>query len=134
MEVDHQPNDVIRREERAPFALPSLTKLKEIVCGAVDSGLVTWSKRFQSRCRLHQISTVDAVNVIRSGRVVDMPHYDLGRRAWRIHLEDAVDGLKLIVDVALGCEDDFRDAPRVEIVTASFRKGRGRQEVADWSK
>jgi hypothetical protein len=120
-------------QPRAPFALPSLSGLKEVIRRAADLGCVTWSRRFQARCRLHHFSTIDAVNIIREGRIVNVPHFDLTRNAWRINLADTVDGFTLVVDVALDCEQDFCVSPRVEIVTAFFRRG-PRREVRDWSE
>jgi hypothetical protein len=124
--------DVGDGQRRAPFALPSLAALKEVLRRAADMGRVTWSRRFQARCRMHQFSTVDVVDVVREGRIVNLPTFDLSRNAWRIHLADAVDGYTFVVDVALSCEEDFCDSPRIEVVTAFYRRGR-RKEVRDWS-
>jgi len=81
---------------------------------------------------MHGFSTVDAINVIRNGRIVNIPSFDTARRAWRIYLEDNIDGTTFVVDVGLACEEDFSDSPRVEIVTAFWRRGR-RKEVQEWS-
>ncbi len=120
-------------QAKAPFLLPSLAGLKEVLRRAADLGNVTWSKRFQAKCRLHQFSTVDAVNIIREGRIVNLPMFEQARNAWRINLADAVDGYTLVVDVALSCEEDFSRSPRVEIVTAFYRRG-ARKEIGDWSE
>ena len=120
-------------QNKAPFLLPSLAGLKEVLRRAADLGNVTWSKRFQARCKLHHFSTVDAVNIIREGRIVCLPVFEQARNAWRINIADAVDGYTLVVDVALSCEEDFCKSPRVEIVTAFYRRGQ-RKEVRDWSE
>jgi hypothetical protein len=122
-----------QQKTQAPFALPSLATFKEILRRAADQGRVTWSKRFQARCRMHGMSTVDAVNVIREGRIVNFPMFDQSRNSWRVNIGDAVDGHFLVVDVALSCEEDFCESPRVEIVTAFYRRGR-RKEVRDWGE
>jgi hypothetical protein len=120
-------------QNRAPLVLPSLTGLKEVLRRAADLGNVTWSRRFQAKCKMHQFNTVDAVNIIREGRIVNLPVFDQARNAWRINIADAVDGYTLVVDVALSCEEDFCKSPRVEIVTAFYRRG-PRKEIRDWSE
>lgn len=117
---------------KAPFALPSLSCLKEILRRAADTGRVTWSPRFKRRCAMHGFDTVDAVNVVREGRIIGFPEFDHPRNAWRIDIADSLDGHTLVVMVALGCGEDFSDLPRVEILTAYYRRGRNR-EVKEWA-
>ena len=121
----------IRQEQKHPFIAPSLSLFKAILKRAADMGLVTWSARFLARCNLRGFNTLDAVNALRRGIIITPPIYDLGRDAWRIHVADSVDGRTFIVDVGLGCSDDYVESPRVEIVTAFFRRSQ-RKEVDDW--
>jgi hypothetical protein len=118
-----------------PGVLPSRDALKDILRIAVDAGRLIWSKTWDTRCNVRGggpgFNTVDAVNVIRQGRIMRIPSFDLGRRAWRIEIADLVEGYTFVVDLALNCEEDFFDSPYVEVVTAFFRRGSSR-EVDEW--
>lgn len=117
--------------QAAPVALPSLALLKSILRTAVDAGKLIWSGRFEARCKLRGYDIVDVVNVIRQGRIVRTPTYDVVRQAWRIEIADSVDGLTFVVDLALDCKEDFCESPYIEIVTAVYRRGSSK-EVEEW--
>ncbi len=116
--------------------LPSRDALKEILRWAVDAGSLIWSSGFDARCKLRGgtsgFNIVDVVNVIRQGRILRVPMFDVARRAWRIEIADSVEGFTFVLDVALDCEEDFFECPRVEVVTGYFRRG-GSREVDEWS-
>jgi hypothetical protein len=120
---------------REAGVLPSRKSLKEILRMAMDLGNFSWSSRWDARCKLHGggpgFNTVDAVNVIRRGSIVRIPQFDVPRRAWRIEIADSVEGFTFVVDLALDCDSDFIESPRVELVTAFFRRGPSR-EVDEW--
>jgi hypothetical protein len=115
----------------SPAALPSLALLKGILRTAVDAGKLIWSGRFDARCKLRGYNIVDVVNVVRQGRIVRIPAFDIGRQAWRIEIADSVEEFTFVVDLALDCKEDYCDSPYVEIVTAFHRRGQSK-EVREW--
>jgi hypothetical protein len=116
-----------RQRERVKLPLPSIEALKKIIRRAGELGSITWSPWFKQRCSLRGFTTMDAINVLRHGEICSHARFDMSRRAWRIELVDTLDGCNFVVDVGLSCDDDYLDSPRVEIVTAFYRRGARRK-------
>lgn len=72
-------------------------------------------------------TSVDAVNAIRRGKIVQDAKYNLTHHAWQYEIADLVDGYTYVLQVILHCDEDYEESPLLTVLNCFFRRGRRRE-------
>lgn len=91
-------------------------------------GHLVLSSTFRAKCNIRNASpgfnTVDATRIAKKGLIISGPNYNARYHAWQYQLGGKAEGRRFVLDVLLHLDDDFRESPRVTILSGNYRKYR----------
>ncbi len=109
-------------------ARPSQANARALLIRALKLGRTDIKPHFTDRCGERGLSTIDAENLIRAGKL-GTPRYDEDHDDWVYEVFGKVDGKSWKIVVALDCGEDMWESPLITLITAHRVGGKksGRQ-------
>lgn len=101
---------------------PSAANFREVLARAAEMGRIQFSNHFSEQCSERGFSTLDVETLVETGNMIDGPSYDPTHHSFKCEIHGSVDGRWWKLILALDCDSDFCNAPRVVAVTVHRRE------------
>lgn len=84
---------------------------------ALRSGVVEPSRHFTEQCSAREFDILDAETLLETGSIISGPIYEQEHNSFKYEIFNKIDGKGWNLVIALDCDSDFSESPRISLVT-----------------